>query len=63
MVIVTLGMGGPSILDGILATDNLGGLVGMTLLQKCKGRGFESHQSNMPVIFFTELGKVLSIQC
>ena len=25
---------------------NLGGLVGMTLLQNCKGCGFESHSSN-----------------
>ena len=31
---------------------NLGSLVGKTLLQNCKGRGFESHPSNMPMIFF-----------
>ena len=28
-----------------------------------KGRWFQSHPSNMPVIFLTELGKALSIQC
>ena len=44
---------------------NFGGLVGKTLLLNCKGRGFESHPSNMPVILpiFTRLGKVPSIQC
>ena len=37
----------------------------MTLLWNCKGRGFESHPSDMPMDFgFTELGKVhSSIQC
>ena len=35
---------------------------GMTLFYYCKGGGFESHPSNMPVIFFTDSGKVLSIQ-
>ena len=30
---------------------NLGSLVGETLLQKRQGRGFESHPSNMPMIF------------
>lgn len=28
-------------------------LVGKTLLKNCKGRGFEFHPSNMPVIVLT----------
>ena len=44
-----------------VVSGNLSGLVGKTLLTNCKGRGFESHPSNMPVgCFFAELGKVPS---
>ena len=31
------------------------GLVGKTLLKNCKGHGFESHPSNMPVIMYVRL--------
>ena len=34
---------------------NLCSLIGKTLLQSCKSRGFESHPSNMPVIFFSHV--------
>ena len=37
--------------------NNLSSLVGMKLLLNCMGRGFESHPSNMPVMFFTGLGE------
>ena len=43
--------------------DNLGGLVGKTLLWNCKGCLFKSHPCNMPVISFTALGNVLSTKC